>query len=263
MLTIKQRLHIDKLARLNRERPNTKVSLKCFVCGKEFLLCPSLAKKGKNKYCSMACYRKEQNAYAKFICQVCGKEFTASISAERKFCGKKCGYEGRIMPFHEGKLSVAYKHGGWGNKEFKDKYYKEYEAKNRDILKAYRHEYYLKNKEKIYNRVRNGVEMNRETVRFYAKNSAHKHRERNYQQTKKRRLLISVTGNFTKQEWEEIKKAHNYICKICKRQEPEIKLTIDHIKPIMRGGLHARENIQPLCSTCNKRKGVRYAEVIV
>lgn len=56
-------------------------------------------------------------------------------------------------------------------------------------------------------------------------------------------------------EWTDLKKRLNYQCQICKRFEPEIKLTIDHIVPISRGGTNHIENIQPLCQSCNSKKG--------
>ena len=61
-------------------------------------------------------------------------------------------------------------------------------------------------------------------------------------------------GKFTFQEWEQMKKDYNYTCQICKRKEPEIKLVRDHIFPIVKGGKHCKENIQPLCISCNCRK---------
>ncbi len=35
-------------------------------------------------------------------------------------------------------------------------------------------------------------------------------------------------------------------------------LEVDHIEPITRGGTNHRDNLQALCSTCNRRKGNRF-----
>lgn len=62
-------------------------------------------------------------------------------------------------------------------------------------------------------------------------------------------------GSHTKQQWEHLKAAYNYTCNICGKSEPEIKLTKDHIISIKNGGTNDIGNIQPLCRTCNSRKG--------
>ncbi len=58
-------------------------------------------------------------------------------------------------------------------------------------------------------------------------------------------------GWHTQEEWNELCKKWNNGCACCKRK---IKLTIDHIIPVSKGGNNSIENIQPLCQSCNSKK---------
>ena len=64
----------------------------------------------------------------------------------------------------------------------------------------------------------------------------------------------SVIGKLQYGIWFKIKKFYNFTCLRCLKNEPEIELTIDHIIPISKGGLHTKSNIQPLCRSCNSIK---------
>jgi len=67
-------------------------------------------------------------------------------------------------------------------------------------------------------------------------------------------------GEITIDKWKSLKEHYKYTCLCCKRSEPEIKLTIDHVKPIVLGGKNLIKNAQPLCQSCNSKKGVKYID---
>jgi len=70
-----------------------------------------------------------------------------------------------------------------------------------------------------------------------------------------RNARIAKNGGFhSNGEWETLKAQYNWICLSCNRREPEIKLTRDHIIPLLKGGSNNIENIQPLCRVCNSKK---------
>ncbi len=71
----------------------------------------------------------------------------------------------------------------------------------------------------------------------------------------RRKVRLLQNGGFhSKGEWETLKAQYNWTCPCCKKSEPEISLTKDHIIPALKGGSNNIENIQPLCKPCNSSK---------
>ena len=85
----------------------------------------------------------------------------------------------------------------------------------------------------------------------------HRMHMRNYSAQK-----ASASGSHTLSEWEALKMKYRYMCLCCKRNEPEIRLTQDHIVPFSRGGNNDIGNIQPLCQSCNSRKSANIISYI-
>lgn len=88
----------------------------------------------------------------------------------------------------------------------------------------------------------------------WKKDNPEKVRLHDYRKALKRR---NATGAHSAEEWSRLKKMYGYMCPYCKRFEPEIKLTKDHIIPLSKGGTDHIGNIQPLCHSCNSRKGAK------
>lgn len=70
----------------------------------------------------------------------------------------------------------------------------------------------------------------------------------------KRAEQAGAGGSFTLQQWEDLKAHYNFLCVRCLTPERKARLTVDHVKPVSRGGGSFIENIQPLCKACNSSK---------
>lgn len=128
------------------------------------------------------------------------------------------------------------------SKEYTNKYRKEHLEKRREQERNYGNSsLVVRERRKKYRK--DWMKRNRNRWNFYGKSWRQRRRGAN--------------GKHTLKEWEILKAQYNWICPSCERQEPEIILTEDHIIPISLGGSNNIENIQPLCRSCNSKKGIK------
>lgn len=148
--------------------------------------------------------------------------------------------------------------------------HREYKKKNADYIKSYQAEYRHRNRDWIKEQDAEYRRNNRELLRARQREWRKENPESNAQihsrwkkanrakvnaATHRRRArLAGCSGEWTAREWEDLKAACGHTCLCCGRCEPEIKLTVDHVIPVSRGGDNKVTNIQPLCKSCNSAK---------
>ena len=72
---------------------------------------------------------------------------------------------------------------------------------------------------------------------------------------RRRALARNAPGKYTAQEWKELVDIYERKCLCCGRDD--LKLTVDHVVPLSRGGSNYIDNTQPLCISCNDKKGAK------
>ncbi len=124
--------------------------------------------------------------------------------------------------------------------ERKAAYNKKWRDANKDKIANYNKEYNEANKEKIAAQKKEWRKNNPDKLKAYMQ--------------KRRALKAGNGGSFTAEEWEELCDKYENKCLCCGKKK---KLTADHVVPLSKGGTSNIDNIQPLCGTCNSRKGNR------
>jgi len=69
-------------------------------------------------------------------------------------------------------------------------------------------------------------------------------------------MLEKNGPSFKPCEWLELCERYGNTCLCCREEKP---LEPDHVIPVTWGGGNTIDNIQPLCKSCNRRKGNRHA----
>jgi 5-methylcytosine-specific restriction endonuclease McrA len=173
---------------------------------------------------------------------------------------KKCKTEKAITEFYK---NHTYLDGRDSTcKSCNRAYQKKWREQNRIKHRTYSKAYYAEHKEErsaYYAdwRVRNLESINKYNKQWRIDNPERMRARRKLDNARRRALLENAKGDFTVDEWLELKESYGNTCLACGRSEPEVKITPDHVIPLSKGGSNSIENIQPLCWGCNAGKQAR------
>jgi 5-methylcytosine-specific restriction endonuclease McrA len=166
-------------------------------------------------------------------------------------------------------------------KPCQSEYYREWRVRNAEKLKSYNKEWYQVNKEPVkqYRRIHRERDLQVRKVWLKANPDKKIEYDRRYarrhpdamkqylrawnkahpesmlvQKHRRRARKAQNGGKYTRREWLALCAEYDNRCLCCGRQAPGIRLQVDHVIPISRGGTNDISNIQPLCAECNRVK---------
>src|SRR6266852_447182 len=136
--------------------------------------------------------------------------------------------------------------------------YTRWSKKYPDKVKARRAAYYIANAEKEKATAADFRKANPEKVKediaAWRKDNPEKWREHIHA---RRTMKTKAGGSFTPQEWFTLCFSVGFVCLCCRENKP---LVADHVIPVKLGGSSFLYNIQPLCTSCNSKKGIKTKE---
>lgn len=154
-------------------------------------------------------------------------------------------------------------------KEKRNEWAKTYYRKNAESIKQRVYKYYRNNKDACERAKKIYYEKHKLEIRLYQKQYQTTNRERINANTRKWRKAnpestkLSTMNQRIKRKrnmgdakislsyWKDLLKKFNYKCAYCGEKK---NLSIDHIYPLSRGGIHHQSNILPACISCNSKK---------
>jgi hypothetical protein len=240
----------------------------CVQCGKEFVISKRVGP--RNKYCSKQCREKHHHDVLKNrkidrCCPTCGKNLNATHST-RKYCSKFCQMQDPNLISHKKRECTVCK------KEFvspiRSKQCCSCACARRKQIKTLK-KLQLDTQMITAKCVECGETFY--TQKLFGRNLYYGYRcpecrlvhERN--RCRKRRMTTSQYK--PKLNDFEVFERDNWICQICgepvdkdRRSPDPLSPTIDHIKPLTKGGLHVLPNVRLAHHICNNRKNDQYRE---
>lgn len=181
---------------------------------------------------------------------------TYHAGPERKFCSKTCSHDAWVDAHPEQRKAHVqkYDHSEHGRVRRKD-----WEQKTAPRLKERRHENYEKNKDRELALMaewrKNNPEQSKSIKKKYAQTEQGRRKSLETTHRRLARKHNAPGGHFTWDEFEKVCQEFDYTCLSCLKVLPFDEIEADHVVALANGGSDDIWNIQPLCRSCNPRKG--------
>jgi len=127
------------------------------------------------------------------------------------------------------------------NKDKANEYARVWRSANLEKSAAIKSKWQSQNKEKVNEINQSWRKSNPDKTKQYRQN--------------RRAHLMGNGGVIKAQEWKDLCLLYGNKCLCCGRDD--VSLTIDHVIPLTKGGSNTIDNAQPLCQSCNSRKGTK------
>lgn len=88
---------------------------------------------------------------------------------------------------------------------------------------------------------------------IFKQNNPEKIKAHNHEARIRRQYSTAHSSSCTKLEFSAWYKTADQICTYCGKTN--VKLTVDHVVPLIKGGTHTTDNFTLACSSCNSSKG--------
>lgn len=133
-------------------------------------------------------------------------------------------------------------------------------AVNRDAVLAKNKAWSAKNKDRHRALQRDWNDANRDHVREYVAAQYHadvEHsralvRDRNHR--RRARLQLVTVVAISPEQWTQRASMFGNRCVYCGVSGDVVPMTVDHVKPVAKGGAHILANLRPACKPCNCKK---------
>lgn len=194
-------------------------------------------------------------------CSKCNKEMSINcfpksstgkygVHSWCKNCHREYGYS------HKKERSEASKRYRENHPEKAREYVKRaYENKKSEKLE-YAKQYRTKNKEVVLTRTKKWIASNIKKYKEAQRSWVNNHKDKLVQYKQNRRFRIMGNGGkYSTDEWISLCKKFGNKCICCGKSN--VILTVDHIIPLVKGGMNTIDNLQPLCKSCNSKKGTK------